>query len=433
MNKNIVYYAVILGLVLALSACAVEDFENPNAPDLETLVLSEGDNLQEVVAGMLNEGRGQIGPYLDNVSTLGREYYRLRSSDPRNTSELLGKGEEVLLGGSFYANAYYSAGYRAVKLANIVIEQMPNDPVFTEEQTDAALGFVKTMKAYYMLLNLNLTYQNGIRVAVSDPFNLGPFLSYSEALEALQTMLLEAATHLDNAATTFPFETGAGFSSFDNPMAFKRFNKALAARVALYQDDMPMVLSHLSESFLDLNGDFNTGPVYTFANAANETRNPLFIPNTNGEVRAAHNSYAESIEMGDDRLNKVQQISPVTDDGLSSSYKIAFVDSFESSLPMLRNEELVLMYAEANIQTMPIEVLGALNIVRTTHGLPVYMGNTDAASLLMEVVKQRRYSLFGEGHRWVDARRLGFLTDLPLDRPNDDVFIQMPLPDDEVN
>ena len=423
----------VVCLLFLVVGCTVEEFGNPNAPDLDEIVLSEGDNLQETVVGMLNEGRGQIGPYLDNVSTLGREYYRLRSSDPRNTTELLGKGEEVLLGGSFYANAYYSAGYRAVKLSNIIIDQMPNDPIFTTQETEATLGFVKTMKAYYMLLNLNLTYQNGIRVDVSDPFNLGPFLNYTDALDALQIMLTEAYTHLGNGGTAFPFSPGSGFSNFDTPATFREVNKAIAARVALYQDDMSSVLNNLNDSFLDLNGDFDLGVVYNFANAANETRNPLYIPNTSGEVRAAHNSYAADIEAGDTRINKVENIATITDDGLSSDYNIAFIDSFESPLTLIRNEELILMYAEANITTNPTATENAINTIRTTHGLPVYSGGTDAASLLDEVARQRRYSLFGEGHRWVDARRLGFLNTLPIDRPDDDVFDQMPLPDDEVN
>lgn len=431
--KKIINKLMFLGcLILSFSACTVEDFGPLNGPNLENFVLNR-DNLQEVVVGMLNEGRGQIGPYLDNVSTLGREYYRLRSSDPRNTSELLGKGEEVLLGGSFYANAYYLSGYQGVKLANIIIDQIPNEQNMSTEDIEATLGFAKTMKAYYMLLNLNLTYQNGIRIDVSDPFNLGPFVSYTEALTALQTMLTEAYTHLGNSGAAFPFSIGGGFENFDTPATFSEVNKAIAARVALYQNDMPLVLSNLNDSFLDLNGDIDLGVVYEFVNAANETRNPLYIPNVSGEVRAAHNSYAADIEAGDMRINKVENIPTITDDGLSSDYNIAFVDSFESPLTLIRNEELILMYAEANIATNPSATENAINIIRTTHGLPVYMGGTDAASLLDEVARQRRYSLYGEGHRWIDARRLGFLNTLPIDRPDDNVFDQMPLPDNEVN
>ena len=59
----------------------------------------------------------------------------------------------------------------------------------------------------------------------------------------------------------------------------------------------------------------------------------------------------------------------------------------------------------------------------TTH-----TGGIDDASLTNEVLTQRRYSLFGEGHRWIDMRRAGRLGDLPIDRAGDEVFTQFPRP-----
>lgn len=49
-------------------------------------------------------------------------------------------------------------------------------------------------------------------------------------------------------------------------------------------------------------------------------------------------------------------------------------------------------------------------------------------ALLDELLHQRRYSLFLEGHRWVDARRTDRLATLPIDRDGDDVWPAMPLP-----
>ena len=42
----------------------------------------------------------------------------------------------------------------------------------------AYTGFAKTIKAYQLLMNLNLTDSNGIRVDVADPDNLGPIVDY---------------------------------------------------------------------------------------------------------------------------------------------------------------------------------------------------------------------------------------------------------------
>jgi len=44
------------------------------------------------------------------------------------------------------------------------------------------------------------------------------------------------------------------------------------------------------------------------------------------------------------------------------------------------------------------------------------------------MLNQRRYSLFGEGHRWIDMRRYNRLNTLPIDRPGDDVWEEFPIP-----
>ena len=91
--------------------------------------------------------------------------------------------------------------------------------------------------------------------------------------------------------------------------------------------------------------------------------------------------------------------------------------------------ELILIYAEANIQTNDLtDAVIALNTIRTAHGLAAYSGATTQAALLTEMLNQRRYSLYCEGHRWVDLRRYNLLSELPIDRPGDQVWTEFPLP-----
>ncbi|MFN4257596.1 MAG: RagB/SusD family nutrient uptake outer membrane protein, partial [Saprospiraceae bacterium] len=102
-----------------------------------------------------------------------------------------------------------------------------------------------------------------------------------------------------------------------------------------------------------------------------------------------------------------------------------------SPIPIIRNEELILLWAEAYAQKGDVgQASAALNLIRNRHGL----GNTtatDKAGLIDEMLKQRRYSLYGEGHRWVDMRRYGRLDQLPKDRPDDDVWVRFPRPVNE--
>jgi len=93
---------------------------------------------------------------------------------------------------------------------------------------------------------------------------------------------------------------------------------------------------------------------------------------------------------------------------------------------------LILIYAEAKAQLsdLPNAVI-AINKVRTAAGLPVYSGAVTQAALIDEMLKQRRYSLYGEGHRWIDMRRYNRLNTLPIDRAGDDVWVQFPRPANE--
>ena len=73
----------------------------------------------------------------------------------------------------------------------------------------------------------------------------------------------------------------------------------------------------------------------------------------------------------------------------------------------------------------------ALNRIRTGHNLPPYAGAISQAALIKEMLRQRRYSLFYEGHRWVDLRRYNMLNTLPTDRADDDVWDRFPIPQNE--
>ena len=102
-------------------------------------------------------------------------------------------------------------------------------------------------------------------------------------------------------------------------------------------------------------------------------------------------------------------------------------------IPIIRNEELVLIYAEVQAQLgNTTNATTAINRVRNAASLGNYSGATDLNSLITEILKQRRYSLYGEGHRWIDMRRYDRLNQLPIDRPGDDVWSKFPRPATEL-
>jgi hypothetical protein len=99
---------------------------------------------------------------------------------------------------------------------------------------------------------------------------------------------------------------------------------------------------------------------------------------------------------------------------------------------MIRSEELILLRAEAEWFTgAKGAAIADINTIRTTSGGLDPTTLTAASSddqFITELLLQRRYSLLFEGHRWVDVRRLGKLSTLPIDIPAsqvlyDDLFI----------
>ncbi len=423
---------LLLALTLALGSCK-KDYGNLNSPTVEDFLQNATPSqLNNLVSGTESGMRNEIPLYIDEVATLGREGYRFSGSEPRYITDLLGANEAQLTNNAFYTTNPWAARYRVVKNCNVLEASAENSSQISAEQKKAYTGFAKTIKAYQLLLALNLTYENGIRVDVADPNQLGPIVSYSDGLKAIQDLLTAGKTDLSGASVAFPLTSG--FAGFSDAAGLIRFNRALAARVALYQADYPAVLTALNESFLDLNGNFYTGVYHEYSTGSGDQLNGLFLPqNQNGEVRPAHPSFATDILAGDDRIGKASlRNSTASLQGLSSNRDVWVYTSSTASQPLIRNEELILIYAEAKIHSNQLpDAIVALNRVRTGHNLSPYAGAVTPEALLNELLYERRYSLFYEGHRWIDLRRLDRLSTLPKDRPDDDIWSQLPLPNTE--
>jgi starch-binding outer membrane protein, SusD/RagB family len=109
------------------------------------------------------------------------------------------------------------------------------------------------------------------------------------------------------------------------------------------------------------------------------------------------------------------------------------------SVTIIKNEELILIKAEiAAQQTVPNlpEVKRLLDIIRVANGLPVLGADPATKDLAINaILKERLYSLWYEGHRWVDMRRYNKISQiaLPPTTPAMVVLSQLERPVQEVN
>ena len=437
MKKYIYKIGFFVFIMAALTSCQIQEFSDLNGPEVDAFGenLTRGD-LQDLIGGILYSSRLRLGTYYDDCGVIGREYWRFSGSDPRFTTDLLGGDNSVLDNNTFYITGPWASRYLTVKNANLILGFIDGQDLsaqFTAQEINATKGFLKTFIAYELLLNLNLTYDNGIRVDVADENDLGPFVSRNDALAAIRAQLASGSTDLAAGGGSFPFVLSSGFAGFESPAAFNQVNNALAARVAAYQGDNAGILASLANSFLDLGaGNLNSGIYYTFSEDQTDIPNPLFISvggSSASQARVVQPSFLTDAEAGDSRLSKTAQLpAPITLDDLTGDFIVNRYVGNDASIPIIRNEELVLLYAEGNVNSNPGEAVNAINIIRGAAGLADYAGPTDSASLINEILNQRRYSLYAEGHRWIDMRRFDKLDELPLDRPEDDIWDQFPIP-----
>ena len=422
---------LILLLALCWTGCKVDPILDPNNPSTSGISQNASiGELQNLVVGAEAGMRNNLANYYDGISVIGREYYRFATSDPRLTGDLLGKGSATLDNNTFYTTNPFNARYRVVKNANTLITALTNTKAsITDGQRKASIAYAKTVKAHELLMVFNQQYENGIRVDVDDPDKLGAFLSKDESLNAIQNLLNEAYLDLKGNDVDFPFTTVL-YSK--KALEFLKFNRALAARVAVYRKDWALALTALNESFFDLNGSLTNGVYYLFSTAGGDLLNPVFFPQDTppAEARLTQPAFITDADAGDTRLSKApKRTSTGTQDGLSSDYDFFVYKTNVASMPIIRNEELILIYAEAKIQLNSFpDAIVALNRIRTAASVSPYAGAITQAALINEMLKQRRYSLFGEGHRWVDMRRYDKLSELPIDRTGDDVWKQFPRP-----
>ncbi len=239
---------------------------------------------------------------------------------------------------------------------------------------------------------------------------------------------------LNNAGSEFAFPLSSGFAGFDTPASLSQLNRGIKARVEMYRGNKTAVLAALGNSFMNMGGNLDTGPSHFYSEAGGDEINQMFRQPDQSEALIAHPSHITDILTGDDRINKVtlRPSGSRTLDDLSGDYDVTVWSSFSDPLVIMRNEELILLNAEGNIGSNNTAAVNALNVIRNAHGLADYSGATTDAALEDELLYNRRYSLFGEAHRWIDMRRYNRLTSLPLDRVDDDVWQLFPRPVSEV-
>jgi len=462
----------VAALAVVAASCKQSDIDitNPNSA-LAGAVASDPTALQLLATGLLADQRGTRTAMITNTGTLGREMYTYTPNEGRNTTNyLIGiivAGQQKLDPGGF-ANGSWSGGYNTLRDIFNFKNTIGGSTALSAAQKSAALGFAETIEAQMLLEILQTRDTLGLIVEIKDnPFELAPFVSRDSGYKYVLNTLDDAATKLAAGGTAFPFNLSPGYGagvagiSFSTPTSFTLFNRALKARAAANYATAgggtaawQAALTALSASFLNAGATtraaFDVGPYETYAPSPDSPNGLTQATNT---TLYAHMSFQADAQLKangspDDRYTaKIRtglppRQGPVTGDGptsATSTLGFSIWPTTSSPIPIIRNEELILLRAEARLATGDkAGAIADLNVVRqNSGGLPASTLTTASSddAVLLGILYEKRYSLMMEGERWIDMRRYNKLNLLPLDvasGPNKNFVARvMPIPQAE--
>ncbi len=430
-----------LASLAALAACNSDQLvlTNPNSPTVEAAA-ADPQALQLQANGLLRQLRNGRGTFVSNVGIFGRESYNYTPQEGRNTSAyLIGISGANKLDPAGFAVGNWATQYGNLRDIFNFKNSATASGALSAEQKSAALGFARTLEGLELLYVLSTRDTLGLVVEIKqDASDLAAFVSRDSAYKYIIATLDDGAAKLAAGGSAFPFTMHTGFSGFNTPSTFRQFNRAIAARANAYYATSgggaaawQAALTALTASFMNTNATtraaLDVGPSHPFSTASGDANNPLnSVTNTD---LYAHMSFQTDVQMKadgttpDDRFTTKLGTRPSRTApqglGIASTLGFNMYPTTASSMPIVRNEELLLLRAEALLATG--DKAGAIAIInqirQVSGGLPastLTTASTDAA-VLTELLYNKRYSLMLEGHRWIDMRRYGRLNQLPLD------------------
>jgi hypothetical protein len=437
--------AVLAMVAFAIGACDtpfdVPDLNNPGLEQLESdptpaavVVAAQG-----LLIGARTGHTGQIST-TSHMGILGRESLVFDNSDPRYIDEILAGNFNA--GNGAFGGFGWAPRYANLRNASIVLNALESVVGFTDEETAGIRGFTRTIMALDFYWTIMLRNQNGAVIDVNRTFGdeLAAIESPEAVLDHIESLLDQADSDLAAAGSSFAISLPSGFEGFDTPATFRDFNRAVKARVQVIRGEYGEALASLGGTWVDQAAPLDMGVYHSFSTIDGDATNGLF-QGADPQI-VAHPSLADAVQTAgdgsdDDRYAaKVFELDAAKVDarGVSSSLAFAHYPSLESPLPIIRNEELLLLRAEARWFTGdPGGAMSDLNHVRTTSGGLTEIGTPGSDEAFIDaLLYERLFSLLFEGgHRWIDMRRFDRLGQLPRDRASDEIPASFPIPRNE--
>jgi hypothetical protein len=455
--RHIMTRALIGAALFGTAACS-NDLTVPNYQNAtpESIQADAASAVPLLASGVLRNDRDGAAGYVSGTGILGRESYNYTPTEGRNTTGWL--SPDVKNSTSFGGVALWAGPFTQLRNVAELIKAVTAAPdeLISPARKSAAVGFAHTMEGYTLNQVIATRYNLGSPVDISaDPAILTPFVSRDSVYRYIVAKLDQGKTELLAGGTAFPFTLHSGYAGFTTPANYLKFNRALAARINAYRASIgasgcgaarsaacyTIVLQNLAESFIDPVGSLSAGPFNVFSAAASDLANNN--SNQSNTSIVAHFRADSGIQLKADltRDNRfLTKVITITEKkpsnathGVGTTFDYSIYPLRDSPIPIIRNEELILLRAEARYFTGDIPgAVADINVIRQrSGGLAPLAGFANEAAFIDELLYNRRLSLLFEGHRWIDMRRFGRLNQLTLDLPTHIVTSELPVPQNE--
>jgi len=468
--------AIAAGL-LALAAACNFDITNTNQPTLDDLVANPTRaKLSAAATGLFAGARGGIQALIWRLGSMGREGVNLSGNNqPDFVEPYFGPvGAGGSFGGTLWLDRYVhirSVNIFLQALASNATAALPAPDRLSAAEAAGARGVANTLKALTFHYIIQTRGSLGAPVDVDRPVDAdpAPFVTEDSVYGYILGLLNGANADLAAGGSSFftGFQVPPGLAAFATPATFIKFNRALAAKANVLRATAlngcggtkatcyAAALTALSASFIDpaatTAAAFQAGAYFDFSTASGDATNGLSSPLNEFTFYALQSNLSDAqLQPGGAKDQRVlDKIAAATDTqrallgSIPIPGELKFTLYFTSGqadpshpIPIIRNEELILLRSEANwFGGSKAQAILDLTQVRQNSGkLPAT--TVTAVSFDSVFVKalmyERRYSLLWEqGTRWTDARRFGRLTDIPVAVPSGNVPSVMPVPQSE--
>jgi len=442
----------ILASLVAVAAVMMAgcnlDLTNPNNPTPGGAAENPRVATGRMIAGVMSTYRATKAGQIQDFGSYGREIYNMFITDGRQISGPYRdwRQNNAFTAGSQWGGRYgnYRNAYEAMKIINNApTTTTPGLPTaFLATEKAGANGFLKTYIALDVLHVLEARGPIGAAVDMVDDVNaVVPIVSQDSALKWVSAKLDEANADLAAAGATFYFRIytgfGTGVTGPTTPAGVIQFNRAIKARVEAYRGSLGCGATCYNTALTALTGTWiadlttanrDNGYYLVYSTAAGDALNVIsFAINSDYFLHPGIDSIA-GVGLDDRYRRKVAVATsacsttylPRSEVGVSATHRPCVYATNTTPVPIIRNEELVLLRAEAEWFTgATAAAITDLAAVRANSGasaggtsVVAFAAPATDSQFVSELLLQRTLSLFFEGHRFPDYRRLGRLAAL---------------------